>query len=405
MKKGFTLIELLAVIVILAVIALIATPIILNIIEDTRMESKRRSIDNYAHALETEIARKQLTEVNVTIDDAIESMQYNGSRVSCKTRRILKSGEIYLDNCSVDGEVVENYSYGERKHATTPMILTGETANNKISGYTLDKTGNIGLDIYAKVSGASHITYSINGETAVSVNPKEDKEGNTYYTVPVAAPYMSKSIIIKLYSGNTEVDTLTTSIKDYCNTILSNSEYSDSHDFIKAVVTFGSQAQQIFNIDTSNLADSMLSTPVDLSTLNIDLNYYRQFQFKTRLNAIDGLSFTATVTTDAIPKMSIYYELANSLNINDFIFTYEGKTLTATEGSDAYGTYYLVTIPIDYTNIIDEPKVAVTKGNQTETDIMSPAGYALAIIDRGYPESDMCASMIYYYQEANNYYY
>ena len=36
MKKGFTLIELLAVIIILAIIALIATPIILNVIEDAR---------------------------------------------------------------------------------------------------------------------------------------------------------------------------------------------------------------------------------------------------------------------------------------------------------------------------------------------------------------------------------
>ena len=34
-KGGFTLIELLAVIVILAIIALIATPIVLNIINDT----------------------------------------------------------------------------------------------------------------------------------------------------------------------------------------------------------------------------------------------------------------------------------------------------------------------------------------------------------------------------------
>ena len=35
-KKGFTLIELLAVIIILAIIALIATPIILNVIDDAR---------------------------------------------------------------------------------------------------------------------------------------------------------------------------------------------------------------------------------------------------------------------------------------------------------------------------------------------------------------------------------
>ena len=35
-KKGFTLTELLAVIIILAIIALIATPIILNVIDDAR---------------------------------------------------------------------------------------------------------------------------------------------------------------------------------------------------------------------------------------------------------------------------------------------------------------------------------------------------------------------------------
>lgn len=36
MKKGFTLIELLAVIIILAIVALIATPIILNVVDDAR---------------------------------------------------------------------------------------------------------------------------------------------------------------------------------------------------------------------------------------------------------------------------------------------------------------------------------------------------------------------------------
>ena len=39
MKKGFTLIELLAVIIILAIIALIATPIILNVVEDARISA------------------------------------------------------------------------------------------------------------------------------------------------------------------------------------------------------------------------------------------------------------------------------------------------------------------------------------------------------------------------------
>ena len=59
-KKGFTLIELLAVIVILAIIALIATPIVLNIIDDTKKESELRSADFYLDALELSIAQATL---------------------------------------------------------------------------------------------------------------------------------------------------------------------------------------------------------------------------------------------------------------------------------------------------------------------------------------------------------
>ncbi len=47
MNKGFTLIELLAVIVILAIIALIATPIALDIIDDIKKSSIKRSSELY----------------------------------------------------------------------------------------------------------------------------------------------------------------------------------------------------------------------------------------------------------------------------------------------------------------------------------------------------------------------
>ena len=56
MKKGFTLIELLAVIVILAIIALIATPIVLSIINDTKTSSQEQSVNMYIKAVELAIA-------------------------------------------------------------------------------------------------------------------------------------------------------------------------------------------------------------------------------------------------------------------------------------------------------------------------------------------------------------
>ena len=46
-NKGFTLVELLAVIVILALIALIATPIILNVINDAKKQAAKDSAYGY----------------------------------------------------------------------------------------------------------------------------------------------------------------------------------------------------------------------------------------------------------------------------------------------------------------------------------------------------------------------
>ena len=65
MKKGFTLIELLAVIVILAIIALIATPIILGVIEKARKGSAESSALGYVDAVEKQIAIDMLSDEKV----------------------------------------------------------------------------------------------------------------------------------------------------------------------------------------------------------------------------------------------------------------------------------------------------------------------------------------------------
>ncbi len=64
-NKGFTLVELLAVIVILALIALIATPIILNIINDAKKEAAKDSFYGYMDAIEKAII---INEVEKKVD-------------------------------------------------------------------------------------------------------------------------------------------------------------------------------------------------------------------------------------------------------------------------------------------------------------------------------------------------
>ena len=65
-KYGFTLIELLAVIVVLAIIALIATPIVMNTIKNAKKGAAERTADNYVKAVEQKVAESRIdgTKIN-----------------------------------------------------------------------------------------------------------------------------------------------------------------------------------------------------------------------------------------------------------------------------------------------------------------------------------------------------
>ena len=113
MKKGFTLIELLAVIVILAIIALIATPIILGIINDARKESNERSAELYASAVRNAVAAYQLTGTTAPTKFSDLDIQYDGN-VVCATEELYEDGSFYIADCTVNGVEVD-YTYGEQQ--------------------------------------------------------------------------------------------------------------------------------------------------------------------------------------------------------------------------------------------------------------------------------------------------
>ena len=63
-KKGFTLIELLAVIVVLAIIALIATPIVLNLINNAKEGAAKSSATSYVKAVENGVVQELVKNSN-----------------------------------------------------------------------------------------------------------------------------------------------------------------------------------------------------------------------------------------------------------------------------------------------------------------------------------------------------
>ena len=126
-KKGFTLIELLAVIVILAVIALIASPIILGIIQNSRESSMARSVEGYAAGVAQAITSAMSDpdymggDVIVSDDGQIakvglqgqtgyieKPVSYSGSQVHCEVVNYDdETGFLQLEGCSVSGSTIQ----------------------------------------------------------------------------------------------------------------------------------------------------------------------------------------------------------------------------------------------------------------------------------------------------------
>lgn len=70
--KGFTLIELIALLVIMAILALIVTPLVMSIIRKAEVSADKRSIDAYGRSIELAIAGYLLD--NGTFPTSIEQL-------------------------------------------------------------------------------------------------------------------------------------------------------------------------------------------------------------------------------------------------------------------------------------------------------------------------------------------
>ena len=117
-RKGFTLIELLAVIVILSVIALITTPMILNIIEETRKKASIESVNGILDAAEKyEITSMLEGEETRRFEFPNEKLQYKGTKPESGTLIIDEEG-----NTSIT-VLINGYCVRKRFNETTPSVI------------------------------------------------------------------------------------------------------------------------------------------------------------------------------------------------------------------------------------------------------------------------------------------
>jgi len=131
-NKGFTLIELLAVIVILAIIALIATPIILGIIDDARKSSSERGAELVISSVDLAYSSAyMLNDGNVpTLAQVASGFDMDGATMDANGNITTADKGIVCTTTNTDNVLkVSCEANGKVKETKTNMILSTGTTN------------------------------------------------------------------------------------------------------------------------------------------------------------------------------------------------------------------------------------------------------------------------------------
>ena len=199
-KKGFTLIELLAVIIILAVIALIATPIVLNVVDNARKSANKDSAYGLLDSAKLYYMESLLDESKSLSGNLIDKINVSGRKPDSGTVYINNKGEIALSVVYDKVCFTKNYEDADLtesddinnckiKVVYKDSILNGadpELKDNLVA-VTIDKYGTVKkADIYSEWYNYTNKTWAnavlLNGNDTYKVGDTiEENNIKAYY--------------------------------------------------------------------------------------------------------------------------------------------------------------------------------------------------------------------------------
>ena len=170
-KKGFTLIELLAVIVVLAIIALIATPIVMNTIKNAKKGAAERSTDNYIRSVELAISTSEINKKSIpdgeyfldsegnlivtSLPDGKLETEMNGNKPKSGIL-VIKDEQVMTDSTMIIGEYIVYYDETTKRYTAVEI-----------------KKYNNGDIVYFNVTTGTKCTSSDYAETQGNIGVKE----------------------------------------------------------------------------------------------------------------------------------------------------------------------------------------------------------------------------------------
>lgn len=210
---------------------------------------------------------------------------------------------------------------------------------------------NFMLDVDDSIASTAQVKITVADETYVKkVTELETVDGLYQLCVEMAAAQMNDTISLQIINGSDGGKVLTYSVRQYCDTILSDSTQSAYHPLVKEMLHYGAMAQVLFDYNTAKLANEGITgtaanaVPASAETLQNEgkagncafygasLVYRDQIAVRFYFTGdAAGLTFAADGKTyTPVAKDGMYYiEIADILPQN----LHRQITLTATDDS------------------------------------------------------------------------
>ena len=248
-EKAFTLIELIAVLVIMAILALIVTPLVMSIIKKAKVSADKRSIDAYGRSIELAIAGYLLDTGKFPTEVSQLTIEYSGSQVVCETTQINTDSSVYLAGCTVsptytaytvgDQVTYNNVNYYVIKDSgakeSTVTLLKAEplsvaevneyggvgTANNHVNMYVTSDTSSSYYQTAYNSNGYGGMAYysssscGSSGTSGCTTNYAQSEIKyvvDTWKTAKAPAATEARLMAYDEFIDNTEVDQICTGI-------------------------------------------------------------------------------------------------------------------------------------------------------------------------------------------------
>ena len=309
--RGFTLIELLAVIVILAIIALIATPIVLNMISSAKDSSDERSAELYLDAVEQAVARKNLTEEfspnscevqsdgNLMCDDIVleirvENTRPTGGIINFENGRILPSSTLIINGRTISAGKILDDSSNTHTYKIGDVVYFDVSSGSTCTEAEYQKSSGT-YESFRELNGSKE-TVTDYGNSKSGYNGIDNKDANQnsclkFYVVGGAGDRIT---LILDHNTSDEVHwSETTNYKNGPITALSvlKNDTKDWKGTLKPANYTYKRAANICYGDSSD--DKIISKDCDAMNYTIDYNGYN-----ARLITAEEVAKIANISTD-----------------------------------------------------------------------------------------------------------